>query len=64
MNEHAQSVADRWSKKRAAAIASGMKPEAFDKHMLAFMRWGGWGEDDAQAICKRVQQLSEKGVST
>lgn len=62
MNEHAKSVADRWAKKRAAAIADGMKPEAFDAHMLSFMRWGGWDEQTAQAICKRARQLSEKEV--
>ncbi len=63
MNEHAQAVAARWSKKRADALAHGMKAESFDQHMLAFMRWGGWCEEDAQAICKRVQQLCEKGVN-
>ena len=63
MEEHAKSVADRWAKKRAAAIADGMKPETFDNHMLAFMRWGGWSEENAQAICKRAQQLSEKEVN-
>ena len=63
MEEHAAAVAARWGKKRAAAIADGMKAEAFDRHMLAFMRWGGWSEENAQAICKRAQKLSEKGVN-
>ena len=63
MEEHAKAVADRWANKRAAAIADGTKPDAFDKHMLDFMRWGGWSEQDAQAICKRAQKLSEKGVN-
>ena len=63
MDEHAAAVAARWAKKRAAAIAEGMKPEVFDKHMLHFMRWGGWSEQNAQAICKRAQKLSEKEVN-
>lgn len=60
MEEHAATVAARWGKKRAAAIADGMKPDAFDAHMLAFMRWGGWDEQTAQAICRRAQRISEK----
>lgn len=64
MNEHAVAVAERWAKKRAAAIADGMKPEVFDAHMLGFMRWGGWDEKTAQAICKRVLQLCEKDDNT
>lgn len=63
MDEHAKAVADRWAKKRAAAIADGMKPAVFDKHMLEFMRWGGWSEENAQAICKRVKQLGEREVT-
>ncbi len=62
MEEHARAVADRWAKKRAAAIADGMKPAVFDAHMLDFMRLGGWDEQTAQAICKRAQKLSEKEV--
>ena len=63
MEEHAQTVAERWAKKRAAAIADGMKAEVFDKHMLAFMRWGGWSEKKAQEICDRARRLHEKGVT-
>lgn len=63
MEEHAKAVADRWAKKRAEAIADGMLPAAFDAGMLNFMRWGGWSEENAQAICKRAQKLSEKGVN-
>lgn len=59
MDEHAKSVADRWAKKRAEAIADGMLPEKFDAYMLNFMRWGGWSEENAQAICKRAKYLHE-----
>lgn len=62
MDEHAKVVADRWAKKRADAIADGMAPAVFDKYMLGFMRWAGWSEETAQAICKRAQKLCEKGV--
>lgn len=60
MEDHAKAVADRWAKKRAEAIAGGMKPETFDKHMMSFLLWGGWSEENAQAICKRAQSKSEK----
>ena len=63
MDEHAKAVADRWADKRIVALTGGMKPEAFDKHMLEFMRWGGWSEADAQAICTRAQKLSERGLA-
>ena len=63
MEDHAKAVADRWAKKRADAIAEGMKPAVFDRYMLGFMRDGGWSEETAQAICKRAQKLSEKGVN-
>ncbi len=63
MEDHAKAVADRWAKKRAVAIADGMKPAIFDQHMLHFMRWAGWSEENAQAICKRVQRLCGEGVS-
>lgn len=63
MEDHAKTVAERWARKRAAAIADGMKPETFDAQMLYFMRWGGWSEENAQAICKRAKQLHEKGVT-
>lgn len=63
MEEHATAVAERWARKRAAAIADGMKPETFDAHMLHFMRWAGWSEQTAQAICKRAQKLSGKEVT-
>lgn len=63
MEEHAAAVAARWGKKRAAAITDGMKPATFDAHMLGFMRWGGWSEEAAQAICSRAQKLSEKEVT-
>lgn len=62
MDDHAKAVADRWAKKRAEAISDGMAPADFDSHMLAFFFWGGWSIDDAHAICKRAQKLSEKGV--
>lgn len=62
MDEHAKAIAERWAEKRVVAIVGGMKPEAFDKHMLAFMRWGGWSEEKAQAICRRAKQLSERSV--
>lgn len=62
MDEHAKAVADRWALKRAFAIAGGMKPAGFDKHMLEFLRWGGWSDENAQAICKRAQRLSETEV--
>lgn len=61
MEEHAKAVAERWAEKRTVALAGGMKPEDFDAHMLQFMRWGGWSEENAQAICKRAKQLSERG---
>lgn len=64
MEDHAKAVADRWAKKRAVAIADGMSPDAFDKHMLRFMRWAGWCEADAQAICKRAQRLCGEEVNT
>lgn len=60
MDDHAKAVADRWAKKRAEAIAEGMTPAVFDKHMLGFMRWAGWSEETAQAICKRAQSKSDK----
>ena len=60
MDEHATSVADRWAKKRAEAIADGMQPDVFDAYMLRFMRWGGWSEETAQAICKRAKYLHER----
>lgn len=63
MDDHVKAVADRWAKKRVVAITGGMKPAAFDNHMLAFMRWGGWDEQTAQAICKRAQRLSGEEVS-
>lgn len=63
MDEHAQAVAARWAKKRAETIAHGMTAAEFDNHMLAFMRWAGWNEENAQAICKRAKQLHEKEVS-
>lgn len=63
MEEHARSVAERWAKKRSEAIADGMQPDVFDAHMLNFMHWGGWSEENAQAICKRAKQLHEKGVT-
>lgn len=63
MEDHAKAVADRWADKRIVALAGGMKPEVFDAHMLHFLRWGGWSEKDAQAICNRAQKLSEKGVT-
>lgn len=61
MDDHAKTVAARWALKRAAAIADGMKPAAFDDHMLRFMRWGGWSEANAQAIVARARKLSERG---
>lgn len=64
MDDHAKAVAARWAKKRAEAIAEGMKPAEFDNHMAAFMRWAGWSEANAQAICKRAIQLYEKEVTT
>ena len=62
MEDHAKRVAERWAEKRAVAIEGGMKPEAFDKHMLNFMLWGGWSEENAQAICARAKLLHERGV--
>lgn len=62
MDDHAKAVADRWAKTRSTVIAGGMKPEEFDKRMLEVMLAGGWSEEDAQAICKRAQRLSEKEV--
>ena len=64
MEEHAAAVAERWGKKRAAAIANGMAAAVFDRYMLGFMRDGGWSEETAQAICKKSQKLSEKEVNT
>ena len=63
MDDHAKAVADRWAEKRIAALSGGMKPEEFDAHMLHFLKWGGWSEEDAQAICKRAQRLSERGCN-
>jgi len=63
MDDHAKAVADRWAKKREAAISDGMSPAVFDRYMLGFMRDGGWSEETAQAICKRAQKLSEKEVT-
>jgi hypothetical protein len=60
MDDHAKTVAARWADKRSAAIAEGMKPAAFDDHMLRFLRWGGWNEADAQAIVTRARKLSER----
>ena len=62
MDDHAKVVADRWANKRAEAIAEGMLPADFDKHMMAFMLWGGWSEENAKAICDRAKKLSEKEV--
>lgn len=64
MNEHAMMVAERWARKRAEAIADGAKPADFDNNLLALLFWGGWNINDAHAILKRVQRLSEKEVST
>lgn len=63
MDEHAQAVAARWAKKRAAALADGMSAKVFDNHFLNFLRWGGWSEEKAQAIVDRARRLHEKGVA-
>lgn len=63
MEDHAKAVADRWAKIRAEEIAAGTHPAKFDNYMMRFMLEGGWSEEDAQAICKRAQKLSEKGVN-
>lgn len=63
MDDHAKAVADRWAKKRAAVIADGKNIADFDRDLLALLYWGGWSEEDAQAIVNRVKRLSEKGVN-
>ena len=60
MNEHAIAVAERWAKKREAAIADGAKIADFDRELLALLIWGGWTADDANAILFRVQRLNAK----